>query len=288
VEYGIGLPHTLAGVESPQLLSWAVEAEQAGFASLGTTDRLVYRGYESLVSLAAVAAVTHRCRLTTSVIIAPLHSNAALFAKQAASIDRLSGGRLVLGVAVGARPDDYRASGVDHATRGRAMDAQLQELRAIWSGQRRGIAGAIGPAPVREGGPELILGGQTPRAVARAARLGDGWFSGSMGPGLFRQGAAAFTAVRAELGRTGPARLLALAYFALGPDADRMADGYLNEYYGFAPPLAQMVRRGAITDEATLNRVAKEFEQAGCDELILMPCSAAADQVSRLAGALGL
>ena len=287
MEYGIGLPHTVAE-DGPTLLQWAREAEQAGFSTLGTLDRLVYRGLESIVALTAAAAVTSRVRLTTSILIAPLRSNTALFAKQAASLDRLSAGRLALGLAVGVRPDDYRASGVEHGTRGKALTAQVGELRRIWAGERRGIAGPIGPTPVRAGGPELILGGHAPAAVARAARLGDGWIAGSSGPHVFRQGAAAFTRARQEIGREDPVRMLALAYYALGPDAVDSADRYLGEYYGFAPPYAKMVRQAAVTDEATLERVTKEFEQAGCDELILMPCSAGPDQVERLATALGL
>lgn len=288
MDIGIGLPHTLAEVDRETLLTWAVRAEQAGFSSLATLDRLVYHGYESLVTLAAAGAVTTRCRLTTSILIAPLHSNTALLAKQAASIDRLSGGRLVLGLAVGARPDDFKASGVDPHTRGRALDRQVDEVRRIWAGERRGFAGGIGPATVRPGGPELILGGHAPAAVARAARIGDGWISGSGGPGMFRQGVAAFRAARGEYARPEPARVLAIAYAALGPHAEADADAYLGDYYGFAPPYAQQVRRAALVDEAGLTRAVKEYEQAGCDELLLMPCSSGTDQVERLAAAVGL
>jgi alkanesulfonate monooxygenase SsuD/methylene tetrahydromethanopterin reductase-like flavin-dependent oxidoreductase (luciferase family) len=288
VDIGIGLPHTLDGAGRDGLLDWAARADRAGFSTVATLDRLVYRGYESLITLAAAASVTSRCRLTTSILISPLHTNTALFAKQAASIDRLSEGRLVLGLAVGARQDDFKASGVNPGTRGRVLDRQVDEVRRIWAGERRGFAGGIGPQPTRPGGPELILGGHAPAAVARAARLGDGWISGSGGVGMFRQGADAYRSARRELGRDGEPRLLALAYFALGPDAAASADAYLGEYYGFAPPYAQLVRRSALVDEATLVRTAKEYEQAGCHELILMPCSAQPDQVDRLAAAVGL
>jgi hypothetical protein len=81
-------------------------AEAAGFGSLGTLDRLVYGNCEALVTLAAAAAVTERVRLVTDILIAPLRQT-ALLAKQAATVDRLSGGRLVLGLAVGGREDDY-------------------------------------------------------------------------------------------------------------------------------------------------------------------------------------
>src|ERR671933_1988101 len=111
MEVGIGLPNATHGVRGPALVAFAREAEQAGFSSLGTIDRIAYENYEALVSLAAAAAVTERVRLVTSILLAPLRTNTALFAKQAASVDGLSGGRLVLGLAVGAREDDFAVSG---------------------------------------------------------------------------------------------------------------------------------------------------------------------------------
>jgi len=110
---GIGLPATIAGVQPEQLLEWARRAERRGFSTLGTIDRLVYGNYEPLIALAAAAAVTERIRLVTSILIAPYRRNGAQLAKEALSVDRLSGGRLVFGVAVGGREDDYEASGAD-------------------------------------------------------------------------------------------------------------------------------------------------------------------------------
>src|SRR3954468_14132061 len=127
MDVGIGLPATIAGVERQQLLEWARRAEARGFSSLGTIDRLVYGNYEPLIALAAAAAVTERIRLATTILIGPYRANGALVAKQAASVDRLSGGRLVLGVAVGGREDDYQVSGVDFHTRGRRFEEMLQE-----------------------------------------------------------------------------------------------------------------------------------------------------------------
>jgi alkanesulfonate monooxygenase SsuD/methylene tetrahydromethanopterin reductase-like flavin-dependent oxidoreductase (luciferase family) len=118
MDVGIGLPATIPGVGRDQLLEWARRADARGFSSLGTIDRIVYDNYEPLIALAAAAAVTERIRLATTILIALYRSNGALVAKQAASLDRLSNGRLLLGVAVGGREDDYAASGVDFHTRG--------------------------------------------------------------------------------------------------------------------------------------------------------------------------
>src|ERR687889_1634132 len=144
MDVGIGLPSTIPGTTREQLLEWARRAEARGFSTLGTIDRLVYGNYEPLMALAAAAAVTERIRLATTILIAPYRANAALVAKQAATLDHLSGGRLVLGVAVGGREDDYTASGVDFRARGRRFDEMLEQWSRIWAGEDFGTAGGIG------------------------------------------------------------------------------------------------------------------------------------------------
>src|SRR5918911_4256298 len=142
MDVGIGLPNSVRGVDRPGIVEWSRRAEQAGFSTLGTIDRLVYPNYESLIALAAAAAVTERARLVTDILIAPLRSNTALLAKQTATIDQLSGGRLELGLAVGGREDDFEVSGADFAQRGRTLDRQLEELTRTWRGET-----GVGPAP---------------------------------------------------------------------------------------------------------------------------------------------
>lgn len=243
MDVGVALPNTVRDVEGDALVEWAREADRAGFSSLAALGRLVYDNYDGVVALSAAAAVTERIKLVTSILLGPLHGNAALLAKQAASIDRLSNGRLVLGLAAGARPDDFEAAGVPMTGRGKALEAQITEARAIWAGERRGFAGGIGPVPATPGGPPIMLGGHSPRAVDRAARLADSWISGSGGVEMFKAGAAAFRAAREATGQPR-ARVVSLTYFALGAHAEELANGYLSDYYGFAPPYAQMVLAG--------------------------------------------
>src|SRR3954447_19645770 len=128
MELGIGLPNAVPGTTGQQLTDFARAADEAGFSVLGTIDRLVYPNYEPLMALAAAAAVTDRIRLATSVMLGPLRGNAALVAKQILSLDALAGGgRAVLGVAAGARDDDYEISNLHMKNRGDWLDSACEE-----------------------------------------------------------------------------------------------------------------------------------------------------------------
>jgi alkanesulfonate monooxygenase SsuD/methylene tetrahydromethanopterin reductase-like flavin-dependent oxidoreductase (luciferase family) len=119
MDIGIGLPATIPGTSSSLVLDWTGRADSGPFSSLGIIDRLVYPNYEPLITLAAAAAVMERVRLTCTILIAPLRP-AGVLAKQAATIDALSGGRLSLGFGVGAREDDFQAAAVSFDDRARS------------------------------------------------------------------------------------------------------------------------------------------------------------------------
>ncbi|MDR0342757.1 MAG: LLM class flavin-dependent oxidoreductase [Nocardiopsaceae bacterium] len=286
MDVGIGLPNAVPDTGGRELTGWARLAEERGFSTLGTIGRLVYPSYDELIALTAAAAVTERIRLTTSILLAPLQKNAALFAKQAASLDRVSGGRFVLGVAVGGRADDFAASEVTEKGRGRRLDEQLDQMRQIWRGEGLHGTDPIGPSPVRPGGPELIIGGRSEASFRRAARVGDGWIMGGGSPDMFASGAAAVDKAWQDAGRTGRPRKLSLAYFSLGPDARAAADSYLTRYYAFIGEAASQIAAGAAVSADMVRSYTAAFEQAGCDELIFMPCSAEAEQVRLLADAI--
>ncbi|HZD69222.1 MAG TPA: LLM class flavin-dependent oxidoreductase [Actinomycetes bacterium] len=174
MKVGVGLLATAPGADPALLLEWARRADAGPFASLGIIDRLVYPSFEPLVTLAGAAAVTRRIRLLTSVLVAPQRP-AGLLAKQAASLDALSGGRLTLGLAVGIRPDDFAATPAAFADRGRRFEDQLRAMRRIWTGQPvEPEGGTIGPAPAQTGGPEVLIEGYAPVAVRRAGNLAMG------------------------------------------------------------------------------------------------------------------
>ena len=286
MEIGIGLPSTVPDTEGRTLVDWARAAEEAGFSTLGTIGRLVYPNYEELIALGAAAAVTGRIRLTTSVLLAPLYSNAALLAKQVASLDRLSGGRLVLGLGLGGREDDFSASGLSMDGRGGRLEEQIAMMKRVWSGEEFGYAGGIGPEPARPGGPEIIVGGATEASFRRVARIADGWIMGGGTPDMFAQAATAVDQAWLEAGRPGRPRKLTLAYYALGPDARAQADRYLHGYYGWLGDIANMIAAGAAVSGEMVRSHAKAFEASGCDEVIFVPTASRLDQVSLLASAV--
>jgi alkanesulfonate monooxygenase SsuD/methylene tetrahydromethanopterin reductase-like flavin-dependent oxidoreductase (luciferase family) len=278
MDVGIGLPNSVRGVDRRGIVEWARRAEDAGFSTLGTIDRVVYPSYESLISLAAAAAVTERIGLATDILIAPLRRSTALLAKQAATIDSLSGGRLVLGLAVGGRPDDFEAVGGDFSSRGRTFDGQLEELERVWSGD-----GGVGPEPADGRRPTVLVGGSADVAFQRAARYGDGWTMGGGTPDAFREALVKLREAWSAAGRDGEPRTMALFYFGLGPDAKASAQRSLGDYYAFLGDYTEQVVNSAATDEETLKGYLSAFEEAGADEVICFPTSADPEQVELLA-----
>jgi alkanesulfonate monooxygenase SsuD/methylene tetrahydromethanopterin reductase-like flavin-dependent oxidoreductase (luciferase family) len=280
MEVGVGLPTTTPGADGRCLLEWARRADAGPFASLGVLDRMVYRSVEPFAALSAAAAVTSRARLVTMVVIGPLR-NTVLLAKQAASLDLLSGGRLTLGLAIGARADDYQALGVDPGGRGRRLGEQLAELRSTWE------QGEIGPEPVQPGGPPLLAGGLSGAAFARMARGADGYVHGGGPPRAFAGAAAKAWAAWRDLERPGRPQLWGQGYFALG-DADADAGAaYLRDYYAFAGPFAEKIAAANLTSGRAVKDFVRGYEEAGCDHLVLLPTVSDPAQLDRLADVLG-
>ncbi len=213
MDIGIALPNAIPGATGAELTEWARRAEARGFSTLGTIDRIVYDNYEPLTALAAAAAVTERIGLSTTVLLAPLRTNTVELAKQALSVNALSGGRLTLGVGLGAREDDYEVSGVELKGRGKRFDAMLERIREVWDGDE------VGPSPA--GRPRLVIGGHADAAYARTARFGDGWIASGSGPEQAQEGAEKAKAAWSDAGREGAPHIMALAYFSLGERAEQ-------------------------------------------------------------------
>ena len=288
MDVGIGLPSAIGGTKGDEITDWARVAEDAGFSTLGTIDRIVFDSYEPIVALSAAAAVTERIRLATDVMLGPLRQNPAMIAKQLLSLDALAGGgRAVLGIALGGREDDYELSGIDMSTRGAWIEQALPKIRAIWNGEGD-TESRVGPRAGADG-PTLLVGGYVQSSLDRAAKYADGWTQGGATPDQFKQDAANLEEAWKREGRDGKPYKMALAYFSLGPDAQKNAEEDLGDYYAWlGEETAQQIIGGAAKDADTVKSYISAFEAAGCDELILFPASSDPAQVGLLAEAADL
>lgn len=283
MKIGIGLPANIPGVSPTLVLDWAKRADKLAFSSLGMIDRLVYPSYEILATFAACAAVTTRIRLMTTVLLETLR-HPGILAKQAATIDVLSNGRLTLGVGVGAREDDFLAAPASFHDRGKRLEQDIVWMKKIWSGERLSDQIApIGPRPVQPGGPELLIGGYSDKAIRRAAKYANGYISGG-NPDTNRVGEMYRIVEQGwqSAGRTGKPRLVGSIYWGLGPR--ERAGEYLHNYYG--PMAERMVQGLSVTAQAIQDKI-HAFEDIGADELVLWPTIPELDQVDRLAELIG-
>ncbi len=291
-EVGIYVPTPAADVQPDTVVAFGQRVEAAGLHSLWTLDRLVFDNQEPLLCLAALATTTRRVRLGTSVLLGTLRPP-ALLAKMVATLDVLSGGRMILGLGAGSRPNDFAAAEVAWEHRGSRLAEEIAILRQAWRGEPLHYqgryyqvdVGPIGPRPVQPGGPPIWLGGSADTALRRAGRLADGYIgTTSGGPDGLR---AAWAKVRqhAEAAGRDPSRLklAALVYAAVDDDRDRAverAGGYLRRYY--PPERAQVPPWFLLGPPAACIERAQEYFAAGVDVLIVGPVTADLAHLDRL------
>lgn len=210
MKFGISFANAGPSAQHAHAAELARLAEESGFESLWTVEHVVVpRDYAStypyardgrmpggeetdipdpLIWLAHVAAVTERIRLATGILILP-QRNPVILAKEVATLDLLSGGRVLLGIGVGWLAEEFAALGVPFEGRGARADEYVAALRALWSGGDATFEGQFTsferavsrPQPQQKGGPPIIIGGHSEAAARRAGRLGDGFFPGARG-----------------------------------------------------------------------------------------------------------
>ncbi|MGO8956101.1 MAG: TIGR03619 family F420-dependent LLM class oxidoreductase [Streptosporangiaceae bacterium] len=197
MDIGFGAPVSGAWATPQNLASFATAAERAGYHSLWSFQRLllpagsrmepVYHSVlDPMAALSFAAAVTSRIRLGVAVINLPYVSPGYL-AKQAASVDVLSGGRHDLGLGIGWMPEEFALTGADLSRRGARSAEYVQVLKALWAGDAAEFsgefyqvpAGTQAPLPVQPGGPPVLLGGMAKPALERIGRIADGWVTSS-------------------------------------------------------------------------------------------------------------
>jgi alkanesulfonate monooxygenase SsuD/methylene tetrahydromethanopterin reductase-like flavin-dependent oxidoreductase (luciferase family) len=284
MKIGIGLPTWLGNlVTGGEVIEWARRADDAGFHALVVHDRPFHDTWDPLAALAVVAPVTSRIRLATGALLLPMRDE-ALVAKQANVIDQVSEGRLDLGVAIGARPEDFGLFGKTPAGRGRVFEAQLARLTALWDDAVATIESGdgAGPASVQRPHPALWVGGYAPRAIERAVTHGDAFLFGAPGVDMMRERIPSIKAAAAAHGR-GHFPVGGLAYLLPTTDPAVLSEGerLLMRYYGtLRKPFLDLVIHG---DTDSVVEQLGAYRDAGVDVLHVIVVSQDPALIERLA-----
>lgn len=277
-----------------EILTWCRKVDEGPWSSLAVPERITYTSHAWLVQLSAAAALTERVRLWTTIVILPAH-DAVQTAKDLASVDRLSDGRLTVGLGVGGREHDYRAVGASTARRWARMDEQVETMRRIWAGEPPfDGADPVGPPPVQAGGPPLVAGVMGPKALARAAQWAVGVDDGSTVMGVTPEGVGGVVerirAAWVAAGRTDAPHISASLWYALGDGAEDRLRGYAYDYMRiFGEDLAKGVASMMATHTPEAVRAAVDaMATAGCDECFLVPTTVDPVELDRTREALGI
>ncbi len=274
---GLAIPTAAPDVLPNTAIEFGRRAEAAGASSLWVMDRIVFDNYDPLITLGALAAITTRVRLGTCVLLSTLRPPAVL-AKMIGSLDRMTGGRMTIGIGAGSRADDFAAAGTPYEHRGGRAEELVKIMRLAWSGEPVRYSGKhyqidvghIGPRPVQEHLP-IWFGGSADSAMRRIARIGDGYIgSSSGGPNGFREKWAQITSHAESIGRD-PATITpaALVYCCVDDDRARaieLASAYFTNYYGPGRRDTAGFMLGT-PDECV--RVAEDYFAAGVQTLIV-------------------
>jgi alkanesulfonate monooxygenase SsuD/methylene tetrahydromethanopterin reductase-like flavin-dependent oxidoreductase (luciferase family) len=285
----MNLPVMVPGLDRDTILDWCRRIDAGPYSSLAAGERITFPNPEIMVTMAAAAAATSRVRLALTVVVLPMHST-LLMAKQVATLDVISSGRVSLGVGVGAREEDYRAlERPFDAGRLARMERQVALMRRAWAGDHvvEGALHPVEPLPLQPGGPEILAGSLLPQSIRRAARWADGICGFSFGPSL-EEVETSFNTARAawrDAGRTRPPRLVTSCWFALAGDASAQIDRYLQRYLRFlGPDVPAMVAPSVKTTSAgALRQLVRSLADLGTDELLLVPTTADPEEVDRVA-----
>ena len=274
-------------------IAWYRGIDEGPWDGLATFDRVVHPASWALtVQLAAAAAMTERVRLWSCIAILPLR-NAALFAKEAATIDVLSGGRLTLGVGIGAHDVEYLATGAPLEKRRQRMDAQVEEMQKIWAEVPPVKEHyPVGPKPVQSGGIPLIAGVEGPKAIARAAKWANGVMDGShamhFDPERVSEQRQRVVQGWKQSGRTDVPHFSSCLFFSLGDDPRVQLGEFLVDFlkpYGVdASFIASSTSHGADNLRAAVSGA----RDAGVDDLLLLPTTADLNELPRAREALGI
>jgi alkanesulfonate monooxygenase SsuD/methylene tetrahydromethanopterin reductase-like flavin-dependent oxidoreductase (luciferase family) len=293
MKIGMTMPVMEYDLNRQVLRDWAQTIDQGPWDSLAFGERMVFPNPDASVLMGACSAWTQRVEIIVTIFVAALH-NPVMLAKQIATADMLSEGRLKVGFGIGGREEDYRAAGADLANRKNADIARrVAQMRQVWAGEHvvEGVERPVGPPCFTAGGPPLLAGAMGPKAIALAAQWANGVCGMSFGPDP-QEIAANFAMVSeawAQASRPKP-QLGTSFWFAVGDDARARVEAHLKRYFTWV----SAAERDAIAGMAGFAGSAQELkdmiariEDAGTDELLLIPTSKDLDQVHRVADVIG-
>ena len=272
------------------LRGWATAVDSGPFSSLCFGERIAFANPEALTLLGAVAAWTDRVPLITTVLVPQLH-DPVLLAKSLATADILSGGRLTVGLGVGGRVEDYLAVGADPSSQTMAeMARRVAVMKQVWAGEKTSESVLpVGPLPVQDGGPRLLVGTVGPKTLRHAAQWADGLAGITLDLDVIKQNELF------EVGRTAwtqagkPAPHLATSFwFAIGEadSAREQIHRHLRHYMNWIPPQivdAMAPLTGFAGSEDDLAELLGRFAAVGTSEIHLIPTSSDLDQLRRAA-----
>ena len=284
---GMSIPSTLAEGDRDTLCEWIRRIDAGPFSRLATGERIASPFLDLMGVLSAAAVLTERVPIQALISLAPLHEP-VLLAKQAATVDVLSGGRFTLGVGVGMRDYDYALAGKPEvfAKRVSELDARVDALRRIWAGDYPLPADAppLGPTPIQPGGPPIFSSSLGPRSMRRAVRWADGLAGFHMGPDLDEIEAIfeAFRRTWSDAGRAGAPPLQMAFWFGLVDGAPERVVAFAHDYLSvFGSDFARARSRLCnATSPAATREILSRLEDLGCDEAILTPTTANLDELA--------
>ena len=271
-----------AGISSGQVLEAARKAEAAGIDGLFAGDHVTFygSGNDGLINLAAIAAVTERIQLMTSVYLLALRHPTPV-ALQCAMLDQLSAGRFTLGVGIGGEDaNEWLACGIDPRTRGRRTDEALQIMRSLWTQEETTFDGKyyklnqvrMQPKPIREEGVPVHIGGRSDAALRRAARYGDAWVAIWVSARRMREAREKIDEWAAEEGRDGAQIGLGLQlWYATDEDRDRARELLARRMQGFYRiPYERFERYSPAGRPEEIAEFLAPYVEAGCSHLNLL------------------
>jgi len=286
---GVALPQMARGLDRDRLLAWCRGIDDGPFSSISAGERITFHNLDGFTLCSAAAALTRRVRILVNVAVLPWHAP-AMVAKELASMDVVSGGRVELAVGVGGRHQDYAALGSPFAGRHGRLDDAVAEIKRLWNGGAAADGETVGPSPVQVGGPPIMASAMGPKSLTRAAR----WAVGVSGFTLLGDAAEADRLFRAteaawkSAGRTDSPRLVTGSFVALGDDAADTLRGFAADYLRvFSPDLAKSLSEAMkLNDAKRLVDLLDAVEAVGADEFIVVPATSDPRMLDRLSEAV--